>query len=152
MNTERTVNQSKVDKTNYPINPVNKACKVFGRNLRLARKESGLNSATFGKFIGISTTYVGLIERGERTPSFAVTLKICDFFGVSFDYMLTPRSCLPSVGNESLDTKEAYADQIMKKQKLISGMLKTFDDEALDYIIRIIRAFKTYAFTDKSLN
>ena len=108
--------------------------------MREARKENGFTSEAFGRFIGISTAYVGLIERGERTPSLEVFLKICDFFGVSRDEMLTPRDS-SGASNDLTNIQESQAKRITKKQKMIASMLNSFNGEELDHIIKVLKSF-----------
>lgn len=72
-----------------------KRFQVFGVNMRIARKSVGLTSAKLARLLGISTAYVGLIERGERTPSVKTMLEICDFFGKSVEEMMAPTKYRP---------------------------------------------------------
>ena len=37
---------------------------IFGRNMRMARKFTGLTTTLMGDFLNLSTAYIGLIERG----------------------------------------------------------------------------------------
>ncbi|MCL2349841.1 MAG: helix-turn-helix domain-containing protein [Defluviitaleaceae bacterium] len=65
--------------------------KIFGQNLRTARKEMGHTMEAFAKGIGVTTAYIGLIERGERTPSFQTLIKICEFVGQDIGLMLVAK-------------------------------------------------------------
>lgn len=123
----------------------NEKTAIFGENLRIARKDRGFTAEVLAKFLGISTAYVGLIERGERCPSMETFLKICEFFGESYEDMLTaPRSL--TVAEKKLQSKQDDAKrQILRKQKMISSMINTFDAEELDYIITVIKSFKNFS-------
>ncbi|MCL2573910.1 MAG: helix-turn-helix domain-containing protein [Defluviitaleaceae bacterium] len=68
-----------------------KRLQAFGKNMRAARKDRGLSAVNVGKCLGLSTAYVALIERSERTPSVKTMLDICDFFGTSVDEMMVDR-------------------------------------------------------------
>jgi transcriptional regulator with XRE-family HTH domain len=41
--------------------------KIFGRNVRRCRKERGLSLEALADEVGLATTYVGQIERGQRS-------------------------------------------------------------------------------------
>ena len=140
MNSEKVASQPVTFKANDIKNSVSEACKVFGRNVREARKESGFTSETLGRFMGISTAYVGLIERGERTPSLEVFLKICDFFGASRDEMLTPKG-RSVADNELSGIQESQAKCVTRKQRMITSMLKSFNGDELDHIIKVLKSF-----------
>jgi len=127
---------------------ITEKCKIFGANMRAARKSRGFTSEALAKFLKISTAYVGLIERGERCPSLETFLKICDFFGESPDAMLKPSKGL-SVG-ESKAGRDTEKDQMQRKQKMIASMTNTFNLEELDHIISTIKSFKTFSELKKA--
>jgi transcriptional regulator with XRE-family HTH domain len=55
---------------------------IVARNLRLLRRERGWSQEKLGQKVGISTNYVGMIERQERSPTIAVIEKIAAAFGI----------------------------------------------------------------------
>jgi len=59
-----------------------------GKRVGKLRKERNLSKAQFGKMIGISGQYVGMIEKGRNSISVKLIVKICDATGVSADYIL----------------------------------------------------------------
>jgi len=122
-------------------------CLTFGENMRNARKDRGFTSEALGRFLGISTAYVGLIERGERCPSLETFLKICDFFGESYDDMFTQRGGL-FVREKKTPTSEK--DPVVRKQRMIAGMLNNFGTEELDHIIGVIKSFKNFSHKNRT--
>ncbi|MCL2375911.1 MAG: helix-turn-helix domain-containing protein [Defluviitaleaceae bacterium] len=129
-------------------NYIAEKCQIFGENMRTARKERGFTSEVLAKFLKISTAYVGLIERGERCPSLETFLRICDFFGESYEAMLTPKSTL-SVAESKARSRENDKDQIVRKQKMIMSMINTFDIKELDHIISVVKSFKTFSHSER---
>jgi len=115
---------------------------IFGTNLRLARKEMRLTTEALSKFVNMSTAYVGLIERGERTPSFQSLYRICTFFGRSIDSMLIPPH---TAGQPPAEAK----NQLTRRREVIANMIKTFDQRGLDYIINSIKSLKALGGFDQ---
>ena len=62
--------------------------KIFGANVRLLRKRSGLTQEQLAEKLNISTSYLGKIEIGSRTPSIDLLLDLADQFGVTVDELL----------------------------------------------------------------
>jgi len=60
----------------------------IGERIGKIRMERGLSKIQFGKMIGVSGQYVGLIEKGAHRPSAELIAKICFAAGVSADYIL----------------------------------------------------------------
>jgi len=137
---------------------INEKCLIFGENVRLARKERGFTSEVLARFLEISTAYVGLIERGERCPSLETFIKICDFFGESYEDMLNPGNMLSMAENKLLARSENAREQVTRRQKMLASMVNTFEVEELDYIIGILKGFKNYnqvkqeGFTDVGID
>lgn len=51
---------------------------TFGRNLRAARKARGLTIEKLAHDAGLSYSYVGAVERGERNPTFLIAEQLSD--------------------------------------------------------------------------
>ena len=63
--------------------------KAMGRRLRHLRKEQGTHTEDMARELGISASYLGLIERGTRGISAELLLRICRVLPCTADYMLT---------------------------------------------------------------
>ena len=60
----------------------------LGLKIKELREQMGLSQQKLATELNISRPSITKYERNEREPSFAVLLKISDFFGVSSDYLL----------------------------------------------------------------
>jgi len=65
---------------------------IFGENVRHARKQWDFTTEELASFLKISPAYLSSIERGQRTPSLDIFMRICDFLGEDMGDMLKPRS------------------------------------------------------------
>ena len=121
---------------------VQEKCLTFGKNMRAFRRSMGMSSESLGKFLNLSTAYVGLIERGERVPSLETFLKICNFFGISSDDMLTDKTIVASASSLSAPKEKTADTKLQRKQKTVSSMIQTFTMPELDFLAVMIKNFK----------
>lgn len=61
---------------------------ALGSRIRAHRKQAGLTQAALGKAVGLSTSYIGHIERGMRIASINTLLRIANTLNVSVDALL----------------------------------------------------------------
>jgi transcriptional regulator with XRE-family HTH domain len=72
----------------------------FGEIIHSFRLNSQLSKPKAAERIGVSSEYIRLIERGERTPALGTVLKILDIYGVSYEQK--PKSQVVIDGNISV--------------------------------------------------
>ena len=56
---------------------------VFGRNIRAARESANISREIAAERAGITTSYLGEVERGEKWPALEVIRSIAHGLGVS---------------------------------------------------------------------
>lgn len=61
---------------------------MFGKRLRLLRKEQNLTQKSLGEKVNVSDRVIGYYESDERFPDKDTLNKIADYFNVSVDYLL----------------------------------------------------------------
>lgn len=60
----------------------------IGANIRMFRMEKNLRQEDIAERAGLSTNYIGMIERGEKIPSLEKFIDICNALHVSADQIL----------------------------------------------------------------
>lgn len=70
--------------------------KVLGKRIREERIRIGLTQEQVAEFIDVSTTYIGFIERGERSVTLEKLILLSECFHVSIDSLI----------NETISSKE----------------------------------------------
>lgn len=60
----------------------------IGKRIRAVREEKGWSQEQFAERIGLSVTYTGMIERGERVPKLETFIRIANTLGTSADILL----------------------------------------------------------------
>lgn len=61
---------------------------ILGKRLREERTRSGLTQEQTAEYINVSTAYIGLIERGERSVTLEKIILLAECFHVSVDDLL----------------------------------------------------------------
>lgn len=56
--------------------------------IKQLRKSAGMTQEQFGKTFGMVKSTVSLYESGKSTPNDEIKQKICEYFDISFDYLL----------------------------------------------------------------
>lgn len=62
--------------------------KKVGSRVRLEREKLNLTRERFAEIVGLSSFYIGQIERGDRKMSVETLVKIANTLHVSIDYLL----------------------------------------------------------------
>lgn len=60
----------------------------IGKRIRKYRVQKGWRQEDFAEKIGLSVTYTGMIERGEKVPKLETFIKIANVLGISADQLL----------------------------------------------------------------
>ncbi len=61
---------------------------LIGKRIRKYRKEKGWRQEDFAEKIGLSVTYTGMLERGEKIPALETFITIANVLDVSPDLLL----------------------------------------------------------------
>lgn len=61
---------------------------ALGKRIREERIHCGMTQEQVAEYINVSTTYVGLIERGERSVTLEKLILLARCFHVTIDYLL----------------------------------------------------------------
>jgi len=109
--------------------------KEIGDKLRKERKARGLTIEKTAAILGLSPSYLGLVERGERCLSLARLVKFCNFFGVSADYLL--------IGG---DNRKGYAS----RREHILAEMSSLNEYDLNIVLNIVRGYKNGCFENSS--
>jgi len=74
---------------------------ILGNRIREERMRIGLTQEQLAEYIDVSTTYIGFIERGERSVTLEKLVLLADCFKVPIDSLLHEKK-------QSADTKEKH--------------------------------------------
>ncbi|MDD2261006.1 MAG: helix-turn-helix transcriptional regulator [Clostridia bacterium] len=106
--------------------------KKYGRRVREKRVKINMSQETLAEKCQVSTSYIGLVERGERKPSLLVLVRIANALNVSTDSLL-----FDSLRHIASSNK----DRIMM-------MVNDFDDPQIDTTFEIVNQIHSYLKKD----
>lgn len=64
--------------------------KELGKVIRVKRESKGLTQVELANKSGLDRNYIGMVERGERNPSYLSLQKIAQGLGLPVDEMIKP--------------------------------------------------------------
>jgi len=98
--------------------------KRLGQRIREERLRLNLTQSALAEAIDISDTYMGAIERGERSLTLDTLVRLVNRLGVSVDYMLTD-SVSDSDPNILEQFKQITDCQPLERKQLAINVLRT---------------------------
>ena len=66
-------------------------CKTIGENVRIERRKRKFSIEDLANYIDLSSSYVGLLERGDRCPSLKSLFRLCELFQCEPNDLLSKR-------------------------------------------------------------
>lgn len=97
---------------------------ALGKRIREERKRLNLTQAELAEAIDISDTYMGAIERGERSLTLDTLVRLVNRLGVTVDYMLS-ESVSDSDSNIVEQFKQIIDGQPMNRKQMAIQILRT---------------------------
>jgi len=129
---------------------------MLGKRLKYLRKENDITQEELAKFIGVTTSMVGMYETDARKPSYEVLLKISKHFNVSTDYLLG-RTDQRNIEKPKLPIEFTTPEEAMKfilEQNVIMGfggfdVNKMDDDEIIDFANELLNQLRILSYKYK---
>lgn len=107
---------------------------IIGGNIRLEREARNLSRDELAKMIEVTTSHLGLIERGERGTTTVTLSLLSKAFGIPIDHLFTSQSKGGKSVREEVDaTTEANRNKI---QSLTTCLSNT----EMEFTLRMIKA------------
>ena len=98
--------------------------KRLGERIRKERKRLNLTQAQLAEAIEISDTYMGSIERGERSLTLDTLVRLVNRLGVTVDYLLAD-SVTDSDANIMEQFKQIVDQQPLERKQMAINVLRT---------------------------
>ena len=121
---------------------------MFGKKLKMLRKQVGLTQANLAKKLKISPSTIGMYEQGRREPDSEMLVKIAELFNVSVDYLIGFRR----ENKRNMKDADEIADQIefiIRNKEYLKNKKNSISKETINSIIKAVREGIHRAFEDK---
>jgi transcriptional regulator with XRE-family HTH domain len=106
----------------------------FGYNLRKERQNRGFTMEETVNMMSISESYLGLLERGKRTPSLECMFGFCDTFGITPNDLLLSRN----KDKKELKVSESSADRQSDRFNAALSLLRSLNETELECVVNIM--------------
>ncbi len=103
---------------------------LLGNQIRKQRKLKKYTLEQLAEILGVSTTFIGQIERAKGIPSLETLVKIANALDVSVDSLLF----------EDLNTKSGNSHFI----NTVIALTEDFTTKEKDFVLRTIEVFKAF--------
>ncbi len=115
------------------------SARLIGRRIRTERLRRQKTQKEFSKLLGISTSYLGAIERGVRPLSRQVMNILHERFGISYDYLMEGHIYHEVPVQNTIREPEGY-----HVQRDISLMLSSCNSEEARECYDLLHAYLTH--------
>lgn len=103
--------------------------KTIGKNIRRCRESKGIKQETLAEMVELSSTYMGIIERGVKLPKLETFIRIANALEVPSDTLL---SGVLTVGNQitASDLSKELSGLPPHDQKRILNVVRVMIEDA----------------------
>lgn len=98
--------------------------KSLGKRIRTERSNRNLTQEQLAEAAGVSTTYIGFVERGERTVTLEKLIDIANVLHVSIDYLIEDSINVSPSADFTL-LKALWTKASPKEQSMILDLIST---------------------------
>jgi len=106
---------------------------IIGKNIRLERDARKLSRDELAELMELTTSHMGLIERGERGATAVTLSKLSKTFDVPIDHFFTS----PKKGG--LSVRESEDSRPHASRKKIHSLISSLNESELDFVIHTIK-------------
>ena len=97
--------------------------KAMGTRIRQLRKQNHMTQAALGEKVGMSTSFIGHIERGTRIASLETLVRLSDVLNVSLDVLV--------LGG---DTRPALSGTTASKMRMLNDVMRVLNDHSDEWL------------------
>jgi transcriptional regulator with XRE-family HTH domain len=105
----------------------------IGCRIKELRKRDGLNQSELAKIINLTASAMSLIEAGKNNPTPEAIVKLCQYFGVSTDYLLTGNEEPIGISQDEKEVIEIMREDTAFKKAVTEAA--SFKKKAINYLV-----------------
>lgn len=96
---------------------------ILGQRIRQERLKNKLTQEQLAEMIDVSTTYIGFIERGERSVTLEKIADIASVLHVSVDDLISPSFHCPPEESQTLELSNLWKTASPDERELILSLI-----------------------------
>ena len=96
--------------------------KLFGKKMRAYREKLGLTQEKFSEAVGVSANYIGVLERGEKSPSFKRLVDIANELETTTDVLL--EDSLMYCGTKGIIHVDGFEELSEEERRFVRDLVK----------------------------
>jgi len=104
---------------------------AVGKNIRKYRSGMKLSVEELARYLELSVSYIGLLERGDRWPSLYIACKLCDLYGITAHELLTEEK-----GHQNRNKNE------IGQEKIVVSLMRTLTEDKKSFAIETLKNLK----------
>ena len=97
----------------------------IGRRIRIQRRQLNLTQGELAKLIGVSSYFIGHLERGTRQASLETLVALANVLDVSVDYLLAASLKRTDLANLEKPFSERQLDTMQEMLALLDAYVRT---------------------------
>jgi transcriptional regulator with XRE-family HTH domain len=105
--------------------------KIIGKNIRAERESRNLSRDELAEMLDLTTSHMGLIERGERGATAVTLSKLTRVLQHPIDNFFSPPAALSLKEERSSDRNASH--------KKIASLITTLTEPELKYVVHVIQ-------------
>jgi predicted transcriptional regulator/transcriptional regulator with XRE-family HTH domain len=113
--------------------------RAYGKKIRVLRQRHGVTQAALAERLGVSASYLNLIENDRRQLTTALMLKLAQTFDVDLRYFGADDATLTA------DVMEVFGDGVFEEHPLTQGEVADFVAHAPEVAKAVVRLHQAYA-------
>ena len=106
---------------------------VIGKNIRIERESRKLTRDELAEMMELTTSHMGLIERGERGATAVTLSKISRTFDIPVDHLFSS----PQMGGLTVREDDSSGPQSTRKK--IQSLITCLDETELNFLVHTIK-------------
>ena len=121
---------------------------MISNKLKTLREEAGLTQTELAQQLQIGVSTLRLYENGQRTPPLDVIVKICRFFSVTSDYLLSLGGLREAIPVAVPDELRAASSNVMQAAASLCEVegASTFDRSLLPIVEKILQILEDLVY------
>ncbi|MCL2572321.1 MAG: helix-turn-helix domain-containing protein [Defluviitaleaceae bacterium] len=107
---------------------------IIGANIRLERISRRLSREELGNMVGVTTSHIGLIEKGQRGANCVTLMRLTKAFGIPIDYLFS------SPQEDGGSIRDGACSSLQSKRDKALSLITCLREEEIVFVLQMVKA------------